>query len=164
MNIDELVRHFGLAPHPEGGWYVQTYKSAGCISGDALPEGWGRHAFSTGILFLLGQGEYSHLHRIRQDEMWHFYLGGPLRLATLSPDGRSEEILLGQDILHGQQVQVVVPAGTWFGATPGCGSAFSLVGCTVAPGFEFADFELARPEVLLRDFPDCRAMIREFSA
>ena len=163
MNASSLIHHFKMLPHPEGGCYVQTYKSEGCIPGKALPEGWGTHAFSTGILFLLRQGEYSHLHRIRQDEMWHFYLGGPLRLALLAPDGAYSEIILGPNVLAGQHVQYVVPSGVWFGATPCSESAFSFVGCTVAPGFEFADFELAERTTLLRAFPEQAKAISEFS-
>ena len=94
--------------------------------------------------------------------MWHFYLGGPMRLAMLHPDGRYEEIILGQDILAGQAVQFTVPAGAWFGATPCAGSAFSFVGCTVAPGFAFTDFELAKQSELLARYPHQAAAIREF--
>lgn len=163
MNAASLIDYFGMKPHPEGGFYVQTYKSAGSFSQTALSEVWKNHVFSTGILFLLNSGSYSHLHRLRQDEMWHFYLGGPLRLAMLHPDGRSQEIILGTDVLHGQQVQYVVPAGTWFGATHCSGSSFALVGCTVAPGFEFTDFELAQREQLLAHYPAAYAMITEFT-
>lgn len=163
MNAASLIQHFNMLPHPEGGCYIQTYKSEGSIPATALPQNWGAHAFSTGILFLLKQGDYSHLHRIRQDEMWHFYLGGPLRLALLTPDGTYSEIILGQDILAGQHVQYVVPSGVWFGATPCPGSAFSFVGCTVAPGFEFADFELAERASLLQAFPHHVKAITEFT-
>ena len=111
MNAVSIISHFNMQPHPEGGWYVETYRSAGTIPATALPSGWGMHNWSTGILFLLESGDCSHFHRIRQDEMWHFYLGGPMRLAMLHPDGKYEEIIMGQDILAGQSVQFTVPAG-----------------------------------------------------
>ncbi len=163
MNAPELVRHFGMSPHPEGGFYRETYRSAGSIPAEALPSGFsGARSYSTAILFLLRQGDVSRLHRIRQDELWHFYLGDPLRLVMISPEGRPEEVVLGQDVTRGQHLQWAVPAGYWVGAAPVPGSAFSLVGCTVAPGFDFADFELGEREALLRLFPDARELVERF--
>lgn len=153
MDPQKLVEHFSMSPHPEGGFFAETYRSQGAIPADALPGFGGTRNFSTGILFLLRRGEYSHLHRLKQDEMWHFYLGAPLRLAIVRPDGTAEEILLGQDVLNDQYLQYTVPGGCWFGATPAEGSDFALVGCTVAPGFDFADFEMADPDVLGRPSP-----------
>ena len=137
MDPQKLVEHFSMSPHPEGGFFAETYRSQGAIPADALPGFGGTRNFSTGILFLLRRGEYSHLHRLKQDEMWHFYLGAPLRLAIVRPDG-------------------------WFGATPAEGSDFALVGCTVAPGFDFADFEMADPDVLGQTFPHAAGLVREF--
>ncbi len=164
MEAQDIITHFAMQPHPEGGFYVETYRSAGTIPASALPDDWGEHNWSTGILFLLKAGDYSHFHRIRQDEMWHSYLGGAMRLAMLHPDGRYEEVILGQDILAGQSVQFTVPAGVWFGATPCAASAFSFVGCTVAPGFAFADFELAKQSELLALYPHQSSAIHEFTA
>ena len=118
MDPPKLVEHFSMSPHPEGGFFAETYRSQGAIPADALPGFGGTRNFSTGILFLLRRGEYSHLHRLKQDEMWHFYLGAPLRLAIVRPDGTAEEILLGQDVLNSQYLQYTVPGGCWFGATP----------------------------------------------
>lgn len=152
MNPEELIAHFALVPHPEGGFYRRTYCSSGTIPQAALPPDFaGPRPFGTAILFLLREGGYSRLHRIRQDEIWHFYLGGPLRLA-----------LLGQNPLDGQHLQYAVPAGFWFGATPSPGSGFSLAGCTVSPGFDFADLKLGRRKELLATFPAAAACIREF--
>ncbi len=163
MNAEAIIAHFALVPHPEGGFYRRTWRSAGEIPPDALPSGFASaRPFGTAILFLLRQGEYSLLHRIRQDELWHFYLGGPLRLALLRLDGSADEVTLGRNFPAGQHLQYAVPAGCWFGATPGPGSAFSLVGCTVSPGFDFADLELGRREALLAAFPGASARIREF--
>lgn len=165
MTAMELVAHFKMSPHPEGGFFKETYRSAGTVAQSALPKGYsGERTFSTAILYLLRQGEYSHLHRIRQDEVWHFHLGGPLRLVSLSPEGESSERLLGTDLACGQHIQRVVHGGCWFGATPAPGAAFSLVGCTVAPGFEFADFEMGDREQLERTHPSAITLIREFTA
>lgn len=159
-----LARHFNMQPHPEGGYFVETYRSTGLIPAQALPEKFGaQRVYSTTILYLLEGGDKSCLHRIRQDEGWHFYLGGPLRLVIISPAGDLQEIRLGQDILAGEQVQYTVPAGYWFGATPLPGAAYSFVGCTVAPGFEFADFELGKTDELTELFPHLQDVIRRFA-
>lgn len=164
MTALDLVSHFAMRPHPEGGFYAETYRSARTLARTALPETYGgERAYSTAILFLLRQGDFSHLHRIRQDEIWHFHLGGPLRLVSLSPTGEVREILLGNDVLRGQQVQAVVPGGSWFGATPAPGTDFTLVGCTVAPGFDFADFEMGERQALEARYPAARTVIREFT-
>ena len=94
MDPQKLVEHFSMSPHPEGGFFAETYRSQGAIPADALPGFGGTRNFSTGILFLLRRGEYSHLHRLKQDEMWHFYLGAPLRLAIVRPDGTPKGLLL----------------------------------------------------------------------
>ena len=163
MNVRDIVTRFNMTPHPEGGFYTETYRSAGSIPATVLPGCAGERSFSTAILFLLRQGEYSRLHRIRQDEIWHLYLGGPLRLVSLSARGEYREVLLGRDILGGQEVQYAVPGGCWFGATPCPGAEYALVGCTVAPGFEFADFELGERGRLEQAFPAAREIIREFT-
>ncbi len=126
-----------------------------------------RHLVETGTIrppffFLLESGDISRLHRIRSDEIWHFYGGGPLKLVMIAPDGKTAEIVLGPNIEAGEHVQYVVPAGVWFGATPKRGSAFSFVGCTVSPGFDFADFEMGDKNTLKVVFPDAVACIGEF--
>lgn len=150
----ELVRHFNLQPHPEGGWYAQTYKSAELIPVAGLPLRFGgdRH-FSTAIYFLLEKGNFSAFHRIKSDELWHFYAGGPLHIYYINEDGQMKTATLGNDIGEGHLFQFVVPAGCWFASEPAPGTEFSFVGCTVAPGFDFADFELAEAENLLRVYP-----------
>ncbi len=132
MTADQVIAALGLEPHPEGGWYRETFRDARC-------DAHGR-ACSTAIYYLLRAGERSAWHRVDAAELWHFHAGDPLRL-RLKTDGEGErEILLGADLLAGQRPQGVVPAGVWQAAEPL--GAWTLVGCTVAPGFTFEGFEL----------------------
>jgi predicted cupin superfamily sugar epimerase len=134
----ELIEQLRLSPHPEGGHYRETYRASTQVE---TPRGW--RAASTAILFLLGAGERSHWHRIHADEGWHFHGGGALLVHQLSPNGHLHTTRIGMALQNGEQPQHVVPAGHWFAAEPAPGSEWSLVSCTVAPGFDFADFELA---------------------
>lgn len=155
------IQHYGLLPHPEGGWYRETYKSAGSIPAAALPAGFsGARPFSTAIYFLLEAGNFSAFHRIRSDECWHFYAGDPLEVFILQANGQLEIIRLGREVENQECFQFVVPANCWFASRPAAGSAYSFVGCTVAPGFDFADFELARAEELAKQFPAHKELIR----
>lgn len=157
ITINNLISLYDLLPHPEGGFFKETYRDVGLVSKTALPERFsGDRCFSTAIYFLIPEGKKSCLHRIKSDEVWHFYLGGPLTLVQIAPDGRIDKIILGQDVLHGQKLQHVVPAGYWFGAYPNQGSNYSFVGCTVAPGFDFADFEMGQRDDLLKLFPHAK--------
>ena len=149
--IDELVKQLGLLPHPEGGFYAETYRSAG---GNSLSgEMQGYRSYSTAIYFLLTKGNFSALHRIKSDEVWHFYLGDPVHVHSISPEGAYHCIALGNHFSRGEVPQYVVPAGWWFGSESVGEIGYSLVGCTVAPGFDFADFELAEKEKLIASFP-----------
>ena len=167
MNSDQadfIIEQYRMQPHPEGGFFTRTYHSSGLIPRTALPaEFAGERYFSTAIVFLLKENDFSALHRLRQDEIWHFYLGGSLRLVMISPDGKFSETMLGQNVARGDVVQAIVPAGCWFGAKPAEGTSFSFVGCTVAPGFDFADFELAERSEILSQFPDLETIILEFT-
>ncbi len=150
----KLIDLYNLEPHPEGGYFRETYRSGENVPAAGLPARFGAaRSFSTAIYYLLPQGARSHLHRIKSDEVWHFYLGGPLELIRISPEGTVKETILGRDVIRGQQVQCVVPAGWWFGAAPGPESDYSFVGCTVAPGFDFADFEMGDRDRLIELFP-----------
>lgn len=151
--VDDIVRRLALAPHPEGGFYRETYRAA-----DLVPTDRGLRSASTAILYLLRAGDFSALHRIRSDEVWHFHLGDALEVCWLDPITRSA----GSFVLSIDHPQGVVPAGRWFGARV-LGGTFSLVGCTVAPGFDFADFELAQRDTLLRDFPGHHALIQSLT-
>ncbi|HAT72225.1 MAG TPA: cupin [Elusimicrobia bacterium] len=153
-----LIKAYALEEHPEGGFFRESYRAAGLT---ATPRG--TRNFSTAIYFLLKKGQVSRLHRIKSDEVWHFYSGGPLTVARLLQDGRAEKTVLGRDLAAGQKFQHAVPAGCWFGAYPSPGTEFSLVGCTVAPGFDFADFEIGGRGELLKEFPRAAALIKKLT-
>jgi len=156
-----LIKEFDLFPHPEGGYYKETYRSAEMIPSTALPARFaGNRNFSTAIYFLLEEGNFSAFHRIKSDECWHFYAGGPLLVHVIHQNGTLETIKLGNVITAGERFQFVVPAGCWFASEPSPGSTFSFVGCTVAPGFDFADFELAEAGNLMKRFPEHQTMIQ----
>lgn len=162
--VDELIRAYRLEPHPEGGYFSESYRAKELVDKSALPVRFaGPRVHSTAIYFLLPEGKKSSLHRIAADEVWHFYLGGPLVIVEISPEGVVRETKLGRDFKNGEHLQHVVPAGFWFGAHPLTGSGYSFVGCTVAPGFDFADFELAEREALLRLYPQAEAQIRRLT-
>lgn len=156
----QLIKQLGLKSHPEGGYYKETYKSSEQIAAAALPEQFRspRH-FSTCIYFLMTSKSFSAFHRIQQDEIWHFYDGSPISLHILSPDGHYANHRIGRDIPAGELPQVVVSAGHWFAAEVIEENSFSLVGCTVAPGFSFEDFELGTRTDLTRRFPDFAELI-----
>ena len=159
------VDKYQMTAHPEGGYYTETYRSTELIPHEGLPGRFaGPRPMSTGIYFLLESHHFSALHRIQSDEMWHFYAGAPLHVYVIEPNsGELHVIRLGPDPEAGEVFQAVVPAGAWFGSRPAPGSAYSLVGCTVAPGFDFADFELATCSQLLRRFPQHKAVICELT-
>jgi len=155
-----LVETLSLMPHPEGGFFRETYRAPLRLPADALaPTFPGTRDASTAIYYLLAAGDRSRFHRIRSDEVWHFYLGDPLQVIELTEAGMALVTTLGTDFAAGQVPQHVVPAGRWFGACPAPGSSFSLVGCTVAPGFDFADFEMATAVALIREYPAAHAWV-----
>jgi hypothetical protein len=153
----ELIARLGLAPHPERGYYVETYRSPLALAG--LPHGAPRAA-STAIYFLVTRTEpATFLHRLRSDELFHLYEGGPLDVLLLR-DGRPGEVArLGRDVAAGERPQLVIPAGTWFAVELAPEAPHCLFGCTVAPGFDFVDFELARGPELAARFPAHAARI-----
>jgi predicted cupin superfamily sugar epimerase len=160
LTQDDWIRSLKLQPHPEGGWYREVYRSAESIPHPALPQRFtGDRHFATSIYYLLGPGDFSALHRIRQDEIWHFYDGSPLVVHVIHPDGRTEELLLGRGLAKGERPMAVVPAESWFGARVAEGDDYALLGCTVAPGFDFEDFELPSRGELLELFPQQRELI-----
>jgi predicted cupin superfamily sugar epimerase len=159
---NQLIQKYNLEPHPEGGWYKQTYKSNEEIAAVALPERFGANrTFSTAIYFLLEKGNFSAFHRIKSDECWHFYAGGPLVIYIIEQNGELKIISLGNDLEKGHSFQYVVPANCWFAGQPAPGSEYCFVGCTVSPGFDFEDFELADVTELLVMYPQHKSIIKE---
>lgn len=160
----EWVRELMLEPHPEGGYFRQTYRSDLMIAGEALPPGFaGARAASTAIYFLLEGKNFSAFHRLRSDEVWHFYAGSTLAVQVIDREGKCSTILLGNDPGAGQVFQAVVPAGCWFASHVADWKSWALVGCTVAPGFDFADFEMAKRAELVREYPAHREMIERLT-
>jgi len=157
----QLIKQFNLQPHPEGGYYKETYRSAEIIPVTVLDKRFkGDRNFSTAIYFLLEKGNFSAFHKIQSDECWHFYTGETLLVHIIHINGKFETIKLGNDLQQGQVFQFVVPAGCWFASEPAPGSEFSFVGCTVAPGFDFDDFELAKADELIKSYPRYEAIIK----
>ncbi|HMU46296.1 MAG TPA: cupin domain-containing protein [Chitinophagaceae bacterium] len=149
-----LKEKFGLVKHPEGGYYTQTYKSVDKISDKCLPGRFSGDRFiATAIYFLLEAGDFSAFHRIKSDECWHFYTGHSLIIYQIDQAGEMQTISLGNNLERGDVFQFVVPAGCWFASEPASHSEFSFVGCTVSPGFDFEDFELASAANLGREYP-----------
>lgn len=148
----DWIETLGLERHPEGGYFLETYRSARAVDGS------GRVA-STAVYYLLPSGEVSRLHRLASDEVFHFYAGSPLDVHVFTPKGAYRVERIG-----GDRFQTVVPAGCWFGASVEAADSYALVGCTVAPGFEFEDFELGTRDTLLGLYPDHAALIERLTA
>lgn len=161
---EQLIRHLGLEPLPvEGGWFRQTYLAAENIPVNALPARYNAaKPFSTAIYFLLTDEPdcFSALHKLPTDEIYHFYLGDPVEMLLLDPDGRSERVVLGHDVMRGQRVQFVAPRDVWQGSRLVAGGKFALLGTTMAPGFTLSDFAPGERDALVRAYPGEAEMIR----
>jgi hypothetical protein len=149
MTADEIKRLLNLKPHPvEGGWYRRTYTSAVSV---ALLRG--VRPYGSAIYYLLEAGTFSEMHMLASDEIFHFYLGDPVEMLQLHPDGGSAVFTLGPDLAAGQHVQLVVPAGVWQGTRLVGDGQVALLGCTVTPGFDFADYRNAGTDELIAQWP-----------
>ena len=155
----EIIQRLKLIPHPEGGFYRETYRSELFIEEGVFPEFRGGRHCSTSIYYMLTSESFSSFHRIRQDEIWHFYTGDPVLIHMLTDTGSLQTLRLGNDLKNGALPQQMVPANTWFAAELEPELGFSLVGCTVAPGFDFKDFEMGRRDDLIQEFPDQAELI-----
>ncbi len=154
MTSKDWVEYLKLTKHPEGGYYKETYRSKDLISKQGLPEKFpGSRTVSTAIYFLLEQGNFSAFHRIKSDEMWHFYEGDMIEIFAIKSNGVLQKIKLGKNPKNGEVFQAVIPADTWFASRVNKNGTFGLVGCTVAPGFDFMDFEMAERKELIEEFP-----------
>jgi hypothetical protein len=158
------IQRLGLTKHVEGGAYKETYRSSKVLTRSAIGDAFkGDRNASTAIYFLLEYGQFSALHRIAADELWHFYDGNALTIYEINKEGRLIIHTLGRDLERGESFQILIKAGSWFGARCNAEEGFSLVGCTVAPGFDFEDFELAERGELVQLYPACEKIIRELT-
>jgi len=159
---DEIIKALKLRPHPiEGGYFRETFRSTACIpeeSPDKAPR-----ALCTSIYYLLTPETFSEMHRLPTEEVYHLYLGGPLRMLQLFPDGAHREVLIGSDLLAGQTPQLVVPAGVWQGSLVEPGAPFALVGATMSPGFDLDDYEQGTRAELINQYPAAEALIRRLT-
>ncbi|OAN64428.1 hypothetical protein A8B79_13920 [Balneola sp. EhC07] len=162
--IQDLINNFNLQKHPEGGYFKETYRSEGVIPSEVLSnEINGDRNYCTGIYFLLTSDNFSAFHRIKQDEMWHFYEGSPLTVHMIDNQGNYSFQKIGLEFKDRQVPQFVVPKGVWFASEVMKPNSYSFVGCTVSPGFDFADFELADSNMLIAQFPKNSKIINRLS-
>lgn len=161
MTAEEIIALLKLKPHPkEGGFFSETYRADETIPPNGLPPRYsGPRAFGTCIYYLLTPTTFSAIHRLQSDEIYHFHLGDPVEMLQLRPDGSGKTVTLGADLRAGMTPQTVVSRAVWQGARLVAGGRFALLGCTVAPGFDFADYEHGRREELIRDYPQFREKI-----
>jgi len=165
MTAEEIIRLLRLEPLPEeGGFFKSSYRSPDVLPASALPERYcGPRHLGSAIYYLLKPGVCSRLHRLSTDELFHFYLGDPVSLLLLFPDGTSDILTLGQDIAGGQCLQALVPRGCWQGSFVQNGGSFALLGATMSPGFDDADFQLGTRKSLIQKYPRHRDLIEKLT-
>ncbi len=164
QNADYWISKLNLKKHPEGGFYREIYRAEETVAAQALPERFiGPRSLSTAIYYLLKDNEFSALHRIQSDEVWHFYAGSSITIHTIDQRGRYDRILLGSNPENDEYFVAAIGARCWYGATLNEPGSYALVGGTVAPGFEFEELELANRTDLIRSFPEHSAVIRRLT-
>lgn len=165
MTAAELKKLLNLEPHPcEGGWFRQTWKAEETIPQTALPERYnGPRAAGTAIYYLLEPDSFSEMHVLASAEVFHFYLGDPVEMLQLWPDGSGKRVVLGQDLSAGQLLQTVVPQGVWQGSRLVDGGQVALLGCTVSPGFDYADYASGTRDELTRRWPEWKEIIAKLT-
>jgi predicted cupin superfamily sugar epimerase len=166
MNKDAklYIERFYLQPHPEGGYFKEIYRSGEIILPESMPRKLKKErSVSTSIYFLLEGKQVSKFHRLQSDEIWHFYDGSGINIYIIDDKGNLSNVILGKDVEKGEVFQAVIPAGHWFAAEVTKSNSFALVGCTVAPGFDFEDFELADRNEMLESFPLHEIIIKKFT-
>ena len=164
MNARDYIKKLHLIPHPEGGFFKEIYRAEGIISQLSLPIRYNAgRAYSTSIYYLLESGDFSSLHRLRSDEQWFHIDGCALTVHSISADGTYIARSIGKDLDAGQLPFAAVTHGNWFGATVDIQNSFALVGCIVAPGFDFDDFELASRDEAIRTFPQHNHLIESLT-
>ena len=157
MTAEDVKKLLGLVPHPrEGGWYVRTYEAKEMVAAGAFEDGryGGPRRTGTAIYYLLEPGSFSEMHRLRSDEVFHFYAGDAVEMLQLTMDGGGERVVIGSDLTRGQRPQVVVRRGVWQGTRLVEGGRWALLGCTVSPGFEFEDYEAGERAMLCQSWPE----------
>jgi uncharacterized protein len=160
LTAEQIRQVLKMQPHPiEGGYFAETYRSAGTVPRAALSGYPGDRSLSTAIYYLLTPDTFSAMHRVRGDEMFHFYLGDPVEMLQLKPDGTAEVFVLGQDIASGMRLQHNVPGGVWQGSRLKAGGKYALLGTTMAPGFEYDDYETGKREELIERYPQHAQLI-----
>ncbi|HVO74309.1 MAG TPA: cupin domain-containing protein [Ignavibacteriaceae bacterium] len=158
------IEKLGLLPHPEGGFFKETYRSNGIIKKDCLKHGYsGDRTFSTLIYFLLKGKNFSAMHRLKSDEIWHYYDGCSVKIVIINENGVLRKLILGGDLSKRESFQAVIPKNSWFGAELADKNSYALIGCTVSPGFEFEDFEIGKRKDLLIQFPEFEKEIKRLT-
>lgn len=162
--IKSIIEKLSLQPHPEGGFFREIYRSIDEIKKNGLPDRYktDRNA-GTSIYYMLEGEQFSSFHKLKSDETWHFYIGSPIILHLISRKGEYSKIILGQKILEDELFQFTIINGTWFAAEVKDKKSYSLVGCAVYPGFDFADFEMGDKEKLIKQFPQHKELIDKFT-
>jgi uncharacterized protein len=163
MTANEVKELLGLVPHPrEGGWYVRTYEAQERVAAEAFADGRypGARLTGTAIYYLLEPDTFSEMHRLKSDELFHFYAGDAVEMLQLTEGGAAKVIVIGNDLAAGQRPQVLAPRGVWQGSRLLRGGAWALLGCTVSPGFEFEDYEAGGREELCAGWPEWAGAIR----
>ena len=164
MNVQDYIKKLKLLPHPEGGYFNEIYRAVGITSQPNLPMRFsGGRAYSTAIYYLLESGDFSSLHRLASDEQWFHVDGSALTIHSIDPTGNYSKHHIGKNLDAGEFPYAVVPHGNWFGGTVDTAQSFALVGCVVAPGFDFDDFELADKGKLIKLFPQHKALIQKLT-
>lgn len=158
MNVRMLIQKFGLQPHPEGGFYKETYRTKEMIK---TKDGRTRN-IGTAIYYLLEDDNKSHFHRLKSDELWFFHQGNTLEIVLIE-DEKLSTINLGNEVEKEEVAQTIIPANTWFAAKVKSGKGYALVSCTVSPGFDFIDFEMGKKEDLIQQYPHLRKVIEEYA-
>ena len=160
----DWIKQLDLAKHPEGGYYKETYRSSDLVNQDqTLKRYQGDRNASTAIYYLLMNDDISVFHKLQSDEIFHFYSGSPLDVHIIDPQGKYYYYKLGNNPLENQLLQLVIPHGSWFASGVSAPNSYSLIGCTVSPGFDFSDFSMASQQELIQLFPEHQAVIEKYT-
>jgi len=157
ITAEEIIENLNLQKHQEGGFFSETYRSTEVVT----QSKWKNRPFSTAIYYMLTADTFSEMHRLTQDEIFHFYIGDPVEMLHLYPNGEGKKVILGTDINSNMSPQVIIPAGVWQGARlcPGGSCGYALMGTTVSPGFEYVDYLSGEREKLIRQYPQFKDLI-----